>query len=128
MDATGCSTSGSIEVDFGDTGATSPCFPVTPGRTYFFGFMGLRQQTSDLYCDVIPFSDVACSLRTDPSTGDVLPLLGAQSSPPNVVNGVWTRVDETVTTSAVTQSARVGCVIGASFYDMVYMNGSSASF
>jgi hypothetical protein len=129
MDATGCSTSGSIEVDFGDSGASSPCFGVTPGRSYFFGFMGLRQLGSaDLYCDVVPFSDAACSVRTDPATGDVLPVLGTEASPPNLVNGVWTPVNETVTTSAVTHSAVVGCVVGSSYYDMVYVNASSASF
>jgi hypothetical protein len=90
--------------------------------------MGLRQQNADFFCEVIPYADAACSDRTDPSTGDVLPVLGIQSSPPNAANGVWTRVDETVTTSAVTHGARVGCVTGVSFYDMVYVNASSPSF
>jgi hypothetical protein len=129
MDATGCSTSGSLEVDFGDNGPSSPCFPVSPNHKYFFGFMGLRQMgTTDLYCTVYPFSDASCSVRTDPGTGNVLPILGAQASPANLVNGVWTSVNETVTTSAVTNSAVVSCVVGANYYDMVYVNPSSASF
>jgi hypothetical protein len=128
MDATGCSTSGSLEVDFGDAGAFSPCFGVTPSRTYFFGFMGLTLSAgADLFCYVVPFSDGACAVRTD-STGAVLPLLGNQSSPPNLVNNVWTQVNETVTTSAATNSAVVSCVIGASYYDMIYFNATSPSF
>ena len=81
-----------------------------------------------LYCSVVPFSDTACSVRTD-IAGNVLPVLGIPASgTPPLPSGVWTPVNEVVTTSPATNSAVVSCIIGLDFYDMVYLNANSPSF
>ncbi|MEA2699139.1 MAG: hypothetical protein QOI66_3410 [Myxococcales bacterium] len=67
-DSTGCANSGSARV--GPGGIFSDCFPVQPGKSYFFGFMyrapNLNNNTQN--CGVGWYDDVGCANVVSPGT------------------------------------------------------------